>query len=47
MTQLLQLTEAIATKLNIPLYPDKTDLTQETSVEELAGLLDEKLPAEE
>lgn len=47
ITQLLQLAEAIATKLDIPVHPEKAALTQETSVEELAELLDQKLPAEE
>lgn len=47
ITYLLQLAEAIATKLDIPVHPEKAALTRETSVEELAELLDQKLPAEE
>lgn len=46
VTRLLQLAEAIAAKLDVPVRLEKTDLTKETSVEELAQLLDQKLPAE-
>ena len=47
VTRLLQLVESIATKMGVPVRAETIDLAKETSVEELAELLDQKLPAEE